>query len=48
VSRAEVPEVIGRILETYVELREPHETFLDTCRRVGAEPFKERIYVSSH
>jgi sulfite reductase (NADPH) hemoprotein beta-component len=48
VSRAEVPDVIGRILETYVELRRPDETFLQTCRRLGAEPFKERIYVSSH
>jgi sulfite reductase (NADPH) hemoprotein beta-component len=47
VSRAAVTRVIGSILETYVALREPAETFLDTCRRVGAEPFKERIYVSA-
>jgi sulfite reductase (NADPH) hemoprotein beta-component len=48
VSRADVPDVIGRILETYVDLRLPEETFLQTCRRLGTEPFKERIYVSSH
>jgi sulfite reductase (NADPH) hemoprotein beta-component len=48
VSRAEVTDVIGRILDAYVELRQPGETFLETTRRIGAEPFKERIYVSSH
>jgi len=47
VSRAEVADVIGRILETYVERRDAGETFLETCRRIGTEPFKERIYVSS-
>ncbi|MBX3706881.1 MAG: nitrite/sulfite reductase [Pseudomonadales bacterium] len=44
VSRDEVPDVIGRILDTYVALRAPGETFLATCRRIGTEPFKERIY----
>jgi sulfite reductase (NADPH) hemoprotein beta-component len=48
VSRADVPDVIERILATYVELRQPDETFLDACRRLGAAPFKERIYVGSH
>lgn len=46
VSRAEVPEVIGRILETYVDRRHEDETFVDTVRRLGTEPFKERIYAS--
>ncbi len=48
VSRADVTEVISRILETYVALREPDESFLQTCRRIGMDPFKERIYVSTH
>ncbi len=44
-SRDEVPDVIERILETYVELREGDESFLHCYRRIGIEPFKERIYV---
>jgi len=46
-SRAEVPDVIATILDVYVERRDEGETFLDTYRRVGIEPFKERIYVSA-
>ncbi|WP_323844505.1 nitrite/sulfite reductase [Microbulbifer magnicolonia] len=43
-SRAEVPDVIGRILDLYVELRRPDELFLDTYIRIGLQPFKERVY----
>jgi len=32
------------LLATYIELREGEEIFLDTYRRVGIEPFKERVY----
>ncbi|MES2913364.1 MAG: nitrite/sulfite reductase [Pseudomonadota bacterium] len=43
-SAAEVPEVIEAVLDTYREHRiatgEKQETFVDTLRRVGAEPFK--------
>ena len=44
VPRAGVAETVARVLEVYVELREPEERFLDTYRRVGLEPFKERVY----
>lgn len=40
----EMPEVLGKILATYVELRQEEETFLDTYRRVGIDPFKARVY----
>ncbi|MCB1674805.1 MAG: nitrite/sulfite reductase [Halioglobus sp.] len=43
-SQEAMPDVIETILSTYVELREPGETFLDTYRRVSIEPFKERVY----
>jgi sulfite reductase (NADPH) hemoprotein beta-component len=46
-SRDEVPDVIARILDTYVDLRLPDETFLGCFRRVGIAPFKERVYVST-
>jgi sulfite reductase (NADPH) hemoprotein beta-component len=28
----------------YVEQRTSEETFLDTYRRIGIKPFKERVY----
>ncbi len=43
-ARAEMPDVIDRLLETYVEQRRDDERFVDTVHRVGLEPFKERVY----
>ena len=40
----DMPDVIENILATYVNLRTPEETFLDTFRRVGIDPYKERVY----
>ena len=47
-STDEVPDVVARILDTYVDLRTEEESFLDTFRRIGVTPFKERVYVQSH
>ena len=44
VSRADVPDIINKILNTYIKRREEDETFLGCFQRVGIEPFKERIY----
>jgi len=44
----DMPDVIDRVLTTYVDLREEEETFLDTYRRVGIDPFKERVYAETH
>jgi sulfite reductase (NADPH) hemoprotein beta-component len=46
VAKANVPETLARLLEVYVELREPEERFLDTVRRLGVKPFKERVYAT--
>jgi sulfite reductase (NADPH) hemoprotein beta-component len=46
-ARAEMPDVIDRLLETYVKHRHAEERFIDTVRRVGIEPFKERVYRES-
>ncbi len=43
-----MPGVIEKLLETYVELRTDEEQFLDTYRRVGIDPFKERVYAQDH
>jgi sulfite reductase (NADPH) hemoprotein beta-component len=47
-AAAEMPEVIGRLVDVYVERRHPDERFIDTVRRVGLEPFKERVYAATH
>jgi sulfite reductase (NADPH) hemoprotein beta-component len=43
-SAAEVPEVIERIIATFVDYRESEELFVDTLQRIGLEPFKEQVY----
>ncbi|MCB1905976.1 MAG: nitrite/sulfite reductase [Rhodocyclaceae bacterium] len=43
-ARAEVPDVIERLIETYVDNRYADERFIDTARRIGIEPFKARVY----
>ena len=40
----EVPAVVKKLIETYVEARTPEERFLDTVRRLGMAPFKSRVY----
>jgi sulfite reductase (NADPH) hemoprotein beta-component len=43
-AAADVPDVIASLLDVYVERRQDGERFLDTLRRIGTEPFKERVY----
>jgi sulfite reductase (NADPH) hemoprotein beta-component len=40
----EVPDVIERLIEVYVERRDDGERFIDTVARIGLEPFKQRVY----
>jgi len=46
VAKTEVAETIARLLAVYVEQRQPEERFLDTVRRLGVKPFKERVYAA--
>ena len=39
-----VPGAIDTIVDTYLELRNDQEPFLQTYRRVGLQPFKEKLY----
>ncbi|MFY1175874.1 nitrite/sulfite reductase [Acinetobacter baumannii] len=39
-----MPDVIEEVLNTYLDLRTEGERFVDTYRRVGIQPFKERAY----
>lgn len=43
----DMASVIEEILNTYLDLRQDGETFLQTYRRVGIEPFKERVYANA-
>ncbi len=49
VAKEEVAETIARILEVYVRERDGEdERFLQTVRRIGIEPFQERVYETHH
>ena len=39
-----VVDAVETLVETYVATRRPGEIFLDTYRRVGPAPFKEKLY----
>ncbi len=43
-SSDDVVDAVEAIVETYVAIRREGERFIDTYRRIGAEPFKARIY----
>ncbi len=43
-SREEMPSVVRKIFDVYVEKRITGEEFIETYRRVGIDPFKERVY----
>jgi sulfite reductase (NADPH) hemoprotein beta-component len=47
VPYGEVADTVEDIVAAYVELRErPDEPFLETVKRLGVEPFKERVYAT--
>jgi sulfite reductase (NADPH) hemoprotein beta-component len=43
-ARAQMPDVIERLLQVYVRERHGDERFIDTVHRVGIEPFKNHVY----
>ena len=43
-----MPDVIEKIINVYVEQRTEDEQFIDTFRRIGIDPFKERVYAANH
>jgi sulfite reductase (NADPH) hemoprotein beta-component len=47
VPYGEVADVVEDVVAAYIELRErPNELFVDTVKRIGVEPFKERVYAA--
>ena len=47
-AAADVPDVIVRLVDVYVENRHEDERFIETVRRIGIVPFKERVYAAAH
>ncbi|MEM7409486.1 MAG: nitrite/sulfite reductase [Myxococcota bacterium] len=39
-----ITDAVETVIDTYLELRNDGETFLDTYRRVGMDPFKQKLY----
>jgi sulfite reductase (NADPH) hemoprotein beta-component len=47
VPYAQVADVVQDIAAAYLELRQqPQELFIDTVKRLGVEPFRERVYAA--
>jgi sulfite reductase (NADPH) hemoprotein beta-component len=47
VRYADVADVVEDIATAYLELRQrPDELFIDTVKRLGVEPFRERVYAA--
>ena len=47
VPYAQVADVVEDIAAAYLELRQqPDELFIDTVKRTGVEPFRDRVYAA--
>jgi sulfite reductase (NADPH) hemoprotein beta-component len=47
IPKEEVVDTVGHLLDAYVDLRHDDESFLATVRRLGIDPFKERVYADN-
>jgi sulfite reductase (NADPH) hemoprotein beta-component len=45
---SDMPAVIQKIVDVYVANRNDEELFIDTYRRIGAAPFKEKVYAKAN
>ena len=43
-AQAAMPDVIEKIISVYLAQRHADERFIDTARRIGIDPFKEKVY----
>jgi len=48
-ARAEVPDVIERLIDLYLDERDSEqERFIDVVHRIGIDPFKKHVYGNAH
>jgi sulfite reductase (NADPH) hemoprotein beta-component len=43
-AAAEMPDVVAKLIDTYIDARREDELFVDTVHRLGIAPFKARVY----
>jgi sulfite reductase (NADPH) hemoprotein beta-component len=48
VAKSEVANTIAKLLDVYIAQREEGEEFLQTVRRIGVTPFREKVYGPAH
>jgi len=48
VPKQAVADTVERIINVYLEQRQPGEEFIDTYTRVGNQPFRDQVYVNHH
>ena len=46
-SADEMPAVVQKLIDVYVQERTPEERFIDTVRRLGVAPFKAHVYAKN-
>lgn len=46
-GEGEIADVIEKIINVYIDNRNEEERFIDTYRRIGIDPFKERVYANA-
>ncbi|CEA06458.1 sulfite reductase [Pseudomonas saudimassiliensis] len=44
----QMPTVVQKLIDVYIENRTPEERFIDTYERIGIAPFKERVYAADN
>ncbi|MFN3581220.1 MAG: nitrite/sulfite reductase [Pseudomonas sp.] len=44
----EMPQVVEKVVNVYLQSRTPEEHFIDTFQRIGMAPFKERVYAANN
>jgi sulfite reductase (NADPH) hemoprotein beta-component len=46
-AQDEIPDVVEKLVDVYLEQRQPGEKFIQTYNRIGMDPFKERVYAKA-
>lgn len=47
-AQDDIPDVIEKLIAVYIQTRTEDERFIDTVRRLGIDPFKERVYAKNN
>ncbi len=47
-AQDDMPDVIEKLIDVYIEQRTEDERFIDTYQRIGIDLFKERVYAANN